>query len=292
MTTWPIFHRRCLLASVYFVLENAQTSQDFYSSVVTNTGALRQEGQQQMTHKQAQSTAKSARKRRRSEVMDTTQPSDSAPPPTTGMPVIASDREAGQQAGWPIPEATPKDIDPDLRHRMIREAAYKLYVERGYRNGHGLDDWRQAEAEVDRVLASQRMGGLLKPDANVRASGLTEFHNEIMAAGYSPEEFTADVLSDGNGADGNSSYAVRVIRSVPGHGGYGIMFREDAERKWKVDFYLALHTQQFGRPMSMQQGAGPLSTEAPSLASPSDKRRGLAQEVGLVPPGNQLEAAD
>lgn len=241
-------------------------------------------------HKQAQSTGKSVKKRRRSEVVDKAQPSDSAPLALSGMAIIASDREAGQQAGWRIPEATPKVIDSDLRHRMIKEAAYKRYVDRGYRNGHELDDWLQAEAEVDRVLANQAMGRLLKTVATASASVLAEFHNEIIAAGYSPEEFTADVLTDGKDGDGNGLYAVRVIRSAPGDGGYGIMFREDAERKWKVDFCLALHTQQFGRPISMPQGGEPVFTEALSIASSSDDRSGLPHEVGLVPPGSKPQA--
>ena len=41
-------------------------------------------------------------------------------------------------------------------HRMISEAAYQLYAERGYVDGLELDDWLQAEAEVDRRLGGQR----------------------------------------------------------------------------------------------------------------------------------------
>jgi hypothetical protein len=43
-------------------------------------------------------------------------------------------------------------IDPDRRHQMIREVAYRHYTERGYEDGHDLDDWLRAETEVDRVL--------------------------------------------------------------------------------------------------------------------------------------------
>jgi hypothetical protein len=38
---------------------------------------------------------------------------------------------------------------------MISEAAYRLYAERGYVDGLELDDWLQAEAEVDRSLGGQ-----------------------------------------------------------------------------------------------------------------------------------------
>jgi hypothetical protein len=39
---------------------------------------------------------------------------------------------------------------------MISEAAYQLHAERGYVDGLELDDWLQAEAEVDRRLGGQR----------------------------------------------------------------------------------------------------------------------------------------
>jgi hypothetical protein len=42
-------------------------------------------------------------------------------------------------------------IDPELRHRMISETAYRRYVERGYTDGDDVDDWLQAEAEVDEL---------------------------------------------------------------------------------------------------------------------------------------------
>lgn len=38
-----------------------------------------------------------------------------------------------------------------LREEMIREAAYYRYVQRGYTPGHELDDWLEAEAELDRI---------------------------------------------------------------------------------------------------------------------------------------------
>jgi len=43
-------------------------------------------------------------------------------------------------------------FDPDLRHRMISEAAYYLYSQRGYANGYDVDDWLQAEAQVDDLI--------------------------------------------------------------------------------------------------------------------------------------------
>jgi len=49
----------------------------------------------------------------------------------------------------PFEEGVHDMLDPDLRHRMISEAAFRLYAQRGYTDGYDLDDWLQAEAEVD-----------------------------------------------------------------------------------------------------------------------------------------------
>lgn len=43
-------------------------------------------------------------------------------------------------------------IDAELRQRMISERAYHLYSERGGGEGYDLDDWLQAEAEIDHLL--------------------------------------------------------------------------------------------------------------------------------------------
>ena len=40
------------------------------------------------------------------------------------------------------------DISPAQRERMIREAAYFRYVQRGSVPGHDLDDWLAVEAEI------------------------------------------------------------------------------------------------------------------------------------------------
>ena len=43
-------------------------------------------------------------------------------------------------------------FDAETRHRMTREAAYYRYVERGYAHGNDLEDWLQAESEIDRLV--------------------------------------------------------------------------------------------------------------------------------------------
>ena len=42
------------------------------------------------------------------------------------------------------------------RRRMIEEAAYARYVQRGYAHGQDLDDWLGAEAHVDRIISRPR----------------------------------------------------------------------------------------------------------------------------------------
>jgi hypothetical protein len=52
----------------------------------------------------------------------------------------------------PFAAGPASEIDPELRHRMISETAYRHYAERGYTDGGDLEDWLQAEAEIDHVL--------------------------------------------------------------------------------------------------------------------------------------------
>ncbi len=66
--------------------------------------------------------------------------------------------EVAEEADQPFAEGAQDSIDPDLRHRMISEAAYHRYAERGYEDGYDLDDWLQAEAEVDHVVLGRQAG--------------------------------------------------------------------------------------------------------------------------------------
>jgi hypothetical protein len=64
---------------------------------------------------------------------------------TTDQP-IAEVRETSQMA-------TSKD-DAEKREAMIRIAAYTFYERRGFVSGHELEDWLEAEMEVDRQSAA------------------------------------------------------------------------------------------------------------------------------------------
>ncbi|MFN7570591.1 MAG: DUF2934 domain-containing protein [Betaproteobacteria bacterium] len=49
--------------------------------------------------------------------------------------------------------ASPAAVPPEVRQKMIEEAAYARFVARGYAHGYSLIDWLEAENEVDRRLA-------------------------------------------------------------------------------------------------------------------------------------------
>jgi hypothetical protein len=61
---------------------------------------------------------------------------------------------AAPAADAPRPSAPPAGTQggADDRETLIRTAAYALYERRGGVSGHELEDWLQAEIEVDRLL--------------------------------------------------------------------------------------------------------------------------------------------
>ena len=72
------------------------------------------------------------------------------------MPIATLEDEDEMAPDQPFAESTLDAIDPDLRQRMISETAYRYYSERGYADGYDVDDWLQAEADVDHVLLNPR----------------------------------------------------------------------------------------------------------------------------------------
>jgi hypothetical protein len=72
------------------------------------------------------------------------------------LPVDPPEFEDEVEPDQPFAEGARDGIDPDLRHRMISEAAYRFYSERGYADGYDMDDWLQAEATVDHLLLNPR----------------------------------------------------------------------------------------------------------------------------------------
>ena len=90
-----------------------------------------------------------------SKVTETTRPTSVPSADLDRLPTPIPDSEA-EQAPEPAPSILVQgEANRDLRHRMIREAAYHLYAQRGYVDGFELADWLQAEAEVDRLLSGR-----------------------------------------------------------------------------------------------------------------------------------------
>jgi hypothetical protein len=54
-----------------------------------------------------------------------------------------------------IVEQSPQPVAPAERYRMTAENAYFCAEKRGFVCGHMLDDWLQAEVEIDRMLQQQ-----------------------------------------------------------------------------------------------------------------------------------------
>lgn len=75
-----------------------------------------------------------------------------AAPNPRAVSIIAQDPDSADEPDQPFQEGAHDTIDPDLRHRMISEAAYGLYARRGYVDGFDVDDWLAAEGEIDHVL--------------------------------------------------------------------------------------------------------------------------------------------
>jgi len=68
------------------------------------------------------------------------------------VPTIEPEAETLETPEQPFVEGAHDEIDPDLRHRIISEAAFRLYEERGFADGYDLDDWLQAEEAIDHQL--------------------------------------------------------------------------------------------------------------------------------------------
>lgn len=49
-------------------------------------------------------------------------------------------------------------VPPEQRRHYIEMAAYYIAERRGFAPGNPLEDWVQAEAEIDRLLAEGRLG--------------------------------------------------------------------------------------------------------------------------------------
>lgn len=82
--------------------------------------------------------------------MDSIRPSTRASRRAPGRPPRPP---AGTEAAAPLEPAAPYEherITGPSREELIRRRAYDLYQRNGCVDGHALDDWLAAEAELDR----------------------------------------------------------------------------------------------------------------------------------------------
>ena len=87
-----------------------------------------------------------------------TPPAHVVPNHLRSVPIIEPEGESEQLPDQPFAEGGQDSLDADLRHRMISESAFHRYAERGYADGYDMDDWLQAEAEVDHLLLNRESG--------------------------------------------------------------------------------------------------------------------------------------
>jgi hypothetical protein len=82
-------------------------------------------------------------------------PADLLPPGLRGAPTTDPQAQVSEKSESPPGVASQSGIDAETRHRMISQAAYRLYAQRGYLEGFELEDWLQAETEVDGQLGDR-----------------------------------------------------------------------------------------------------------------------------------------
>jgi hypothetical protein len=81
---------------------------------------------------------------------------------TPATPKAAAVKKAVAPATKPAAAAKAKgaaNLTPEQRRFYVEIAAYYIAERRGFRGGSELEDWTQAEAEIDRLLQE----GILKP---------------------------------------------------------------------------------------------------------------------------------
>lgn len=97
-----------------------------------------------------------------------------APAKKAGGVVKTATKTASKAAPKPAPKAAPKPrarkvdgaaprkpstVPVEQRRNYVEMAAYYIAERRGFAPGNPLEDWVQAEAEIDRLLAEGRLGG-------------------------------------------------------------------------------------------------------------------------------------
>jgi len=63
------------------------------------------------------------------------------------------------QATSTHPETEEVPVGNSALTEEIRRRAYEIYLERGKRSGHDVDDWLQAEQELERAVLGRAKAG-------------------------------------------------------------------------------------------------------------------------------------
>lgn len=79
------------------------------------------------------------------------------PASKVGTPKAAAPKAASAKPGR-AGLKKPAGVPPEQRRNYVEMAAYYIAERRGFALGNPLEDWIQAEAEIDRLLAEGRVG--------------------------------------------------------------------------------------------------------------------------------------
>jgi hypothetical protein len=106
----------------------------------------------------AKSIAKSSAGKRTAQAAE---PGKAKPATKSKPPVKAAPKVKAKPATKPAnPRARKlKTVPADQRRNYIEVAAYHIAERRGFAAGDPFEDWVQAEAEIDRLLAKGLLGG-------------------------------------------------------------------------------------------------------------------------------------
>jgi hypothetical protein len=117
--------------------------------------------------------AKSAPAKRPAKAVEVTA-AKAKPAPKAKVAVKPAPAPKPKPAPKAAPKSTPKDsaakpararakkiggVPAEQRRHYIEMAAYYIAERRGFAPGNPLEDWVQAEAEIDRLLVEGRLGG-------------------------------------------------------------------------------------------------------------------------------------
>ena len=73
-----------------------------------------------------------------------------------GVATIVPELEIERFPDQPFVAGASDELDPDLRHRLISEAAYQRQAARGYDEGYEGEDWLEAEAGIDHIVVGTK----------------------------------------------------------------------------------------------------------------------------------------